>query len=210
MAAIGGAGTGYGPGGGNLTAENTNAVPVNLSSLPIYQFDEDMAALRKMIKVAIQTPSEASLEENRKNILRITLDIKKYLEKTYPGKNIPLTTIKIDDVIELVEGLYEGTPGLSMSALRGKLYTVITTEIGPGGTVGERLQRLHERAAAATTKNQLTMIAMATLALVSEVGQYNTNATLSTTFSGKVGGHSRAKKLTRRHRGYRHRRVTRR
>ncbi len=111
-----------------------------------------------------------------------------------------------------MEGLYEGTPGLSMSALREKLYTVITKEIGPGGTVGERLQRLHDRASAATTKNQLTMIAMATLALVSEVGQYNTNVTLSTTFSGKVGGgrHSRAKKLTRRHRGYRHHRVTRR
>jgi hypothetical protein len=86
MAAIGGAGTGTGPGGVNLTAENANAVPVNLTDLPIYQFDEDMAALRKMIKTAIQTPSEVSLEENQKNLLRITLDIKKYLEKTYPRK----------------------------------------------------------------------------------------------------------------------------
>ena len=207
MAATGGSSAAVSP-HRNVEPENALAVSINLSSIPIYQFEEDIAELRNMIKRDISTPSEVSMAANRAVILRITLNIKKYLDETYPGKNIPLSLTKTDSVIEMVEQLYKDTPGLNMEALRSKLYIVIQKEIGSSGTIGERLMRLYGRASAATTKNQLTMTAMAVLALVSEISQYNTNVTLNTTFSGKVGGRRgrtcrrRAKKLTRR--GRRH------
>jgi len=193
----------------NIDDENALAVPVNLSvSMPIYQFEEDIAELKNLIKKAISNPGEVSIKDNREVILRITKNIKKYLDETYPGKNIPLSLTQVDTVIEMVEQLYKDTPGLNMDALRSKLYIVIQKELGNSGVIGEQLLRLNERAAAATTKNQLTMTAMATLALISEAGQYNTNTALSTTFAGKVGGrrrmrsrrHRRAKNLTYRRR----------
>lgn len=197
-----------------LNTQDQYAIPVNFSDLPIYQFDESLSELRKLIDRFIRTPAEIISVDVKRILSRIVSKIIAYLDATYPDRVIVVRPTTIHNVLEYILKKSErkiqeiviqsGKKGRAIThdTAKAEIYASLKKTIEPilnGGkttaTIKERLSVILKEIEAAADKRNLYFLTIIVYIFVLDISSFNTSNTLNTIFSG-VGG-ARKKRVMR-------------